>query len=110
MIRHDPALGIAPEVVRGQGRNLTDLRFLLHHRPDNLGAETGAPGTSSLISQSPDCSQSQIYGSRRIVVLFQGNAVPGDHSLVESESRFRTIALDELPDRMVAGPLRTRRS
>jgi hypothetical protein len=37
-----------PEVVRGQGRNLTGLCFLLHHTPDDLGAEAGYQDPSSL--------------------------------------------------------------
>ena len=41
-----------PEVVRGQGRNLTCLRFLLYHAPDDLGAEAGSPDPSSLIDRS----------------------------------------------------------
>ena len=55
-IRHDPAFGIAPEVVRGQGWNLADLCFLLHHSPDNLGAETGTPDPSGLIDGAKESS------------------------------------------------------
>src|ERR1035438_6179369 len=40
---------------------------------------------SSLVGEPPDCSQTQVYGGRRVVPLFKGYAVSGDHGLVESE-------------------------
>jgi len=40
--------------VRGQGRNLTGLCFLLHDTPDDLGAEAGSPDPSSLIDRAKE--------------------------------------------------------
>ena len=37
------------------------------------------------------------------MTLLQGDSVPRDHSLVECESGFRAIALDEFSDRMIIG-------
>ena len=37
------------------------------------------------VGEPPDCNQTQVYGGRRVVPLFKGYAVPGDHGLVESE-------------------------
>src|SRR5271163_2525165 len=41
--------------------------------------------------------------------LLQGDSVPRDHSLVECESEFRAIPLDEFSDRMIIGSLGTGR-
>ena len=48
-IRHDPAFGIAAEVVGRQSWNLTDLCFLLHHAPDDLGTEAATPNSASFV-------------------------------------------------------------
>jgi len=47
--------GASPsEVMRGQGRNLTCLRFLFHHAPDDLGAEACSPDPSRFIDRAKE--------------------------------------------------------
>jgi hypothetical protein len=39
------------EIMRRKGGNLTDLCFLLHYAPNNLGTEAGAPNSASFVDR-----------------------------------------------------------
>src|SRR5258707_15596847 len=45
-------MGTGPtEIMRRKRGNLTDLCFLLHYAPNNLGTEAGAPNSASFVDR-----------------------------------------------------------
>ena len=53
-IRHYPAFGIAPQIVRRERRDLTVFCFLFHDTPNDLGAEASAPNPASLVDRTKE--------------------------------------------------------
>lgn len=61
-----------------------------------LGAEQASVG--GFVGEAPNGSESSVNRSRREMTILKVNSVPGDDSLVERQSRFGAVPLNELID------------
>src|SRR6516162_11568895 len=70
---------------------------------------TEQPTIGSLVRKAADSRQAEVDSGRRIIGLFEADAVSGDDGFVESEAWFRAVPVDKFADRVIVGALRTRR-
>jgi hypothetical protein len=105
--------GRLPETASLLGRQPIaepDAQLLWPLHPLNASGQFRAQqsGVRSLISEPTNSGKSYVDGSRRQLAIFEMDSVACDDSLVEGETRLRTIPSDELIDGMPIATLRLR--
>ncbi|MGA8026925.1 MAG: hypothetical protein WB992_07240 [Bryobacteraceae bacterium] len=93
------------------GYGVLTLNFL---RPFTLwipAANSGLsrPASAASLSKAPSRRQSPINDSRSELPIFEVNAITGDHSFVEGQSRFGAVPSNEFINSVVVASLRFRR-